>query len=62
MTKMPKQRIKKGRPKKETKYTKTMSIRFTASQWLKILNSAEKSHLEPSVFLRKLILDTLEKE
>jgi hypothetical protein len=50
---------KRGRPKKEIKYTKTINVRLTAQQWLKILNSAERSHLEPSVFIRKTLLDNV---
>ena len=55
-----KQKMKKrGRPKKEVKYTKTINVRLTAQQWVKILNCAERSHLEPSVFIRKTVLDSL---
>ncbi len=50
---------KPGRPKKQIKYTKTISLRFTQPQWLKILTEAEKEHLEPSVFIRKIILDSI---
>ncbi len=50
---------KKGRPKKEIKYTKIINIRLTPQQWLKILNAAEKAHLEPSVFIRKTLLDNI---
>ena len=50
---------KRGRPKKEVKYTKTINVRLTSQQWVKILNCAERSHLEPSVFIRKTVLDGL---
>ena len=56
---MPTQTLKRGRPKKPVKYTKTINVRLTQLQWLKILNAAEKSHLEPSVYIRKVILDYL---
>lgn len=52
---------RKGRPKKSIKYTKTINVRLAPSQWLKILNAAEKAHLEPSVFIRKTVLDYLDK-
>jgi hypothetical protein len=52
---------RRGRPKKAVKYTKTINVRLTQSQWLKVLNAAEKSYLEPSVFIRKTVLDSLAK-
>jgi len=53
---------KRGRPKKVVKYTKTINIRLTPEQWLTVLNSAEEEHLEPSVFMRKTLLDKIEKD
>ena len=50
---------KKGRPKKAVKFTKTINVRLTPDQWLKVLNAAEREHLEPSVLIRKTILDHL---
>lgn len=50
---------KKGRPKKVVKYTKTINVRLTREQWIEILNWAEKAHLEPSVYIRKIVLDFL---
>ncbi|MDD4954890.1 MAG: hypothetical protein PHP17_02490 [Candidatus Omnitrophica bacterium] len=52
-------KIKKGRPKKVVKYTKTINVRLTREQWIEILNWAEKAHLEPSVYIRKIVLDFL---
>ncbi|MFH2145786.1 MAG: hypothetical protein ABII75_07165 [Candidatus Omnitrophota bacterium] len=49
----------RGRPKKATKYTKTINVRLTQEQWLKVLLEAQKAHLEPSVFIRKTVLDFL---
>jgi|TARA_B100000315_G_C14335878_1_gene477359 hypothetical protein len=51
--------IKKGRPKKAVKYTKTINVRLTQSQWVHVLNWAEKANLEPSVYIRKVLLDFL---
>ena len=50
---------KKGRPKKTVKYTKTINVRLTQSQWVHVLNWAEKANLEPSVYIRKVLLDFL---
>ncbi len=50
---------KPGRPKKAIKYTKTINVRLTQAQWTDILATAEKAHLEPSVFVRKTLLDYL---
>lgn len=52
-------KAKKGRPKKVVKYTKTINVRLTREQWVEILNWAEKAHLEPSVYIRKIVLDFL---
>lgn len=49
----------KGRPKKAKRYVKTINVRFTKEQWSEIITWSEKSHLEPSVYLRKIILDFL---
>jgi len=50
---------KRGRPKKAVKFTKTINVRLTQAQWLNVLNAAEGEHLEPSVFIRKTLLDNL---
>jgi hypothetical protein len=55
-----KQRTKRGRPKKAVKYVKTINVRFTQTQWLKILNEADKAKLEVSVYIRKTLLDYIE--
>ncbi|MCK4994382.1 MAG: hypothetical protein KAS13_04965 [Candidatus Omnitrophica bacterium] len=49
----------RGRPKKLVKYTKTINVRFTADQWLQVLLKAQKEHLEPSVHIRKTVLEAL---
>ncbi len=51
---------KKGRPKKAVKYTKTINIRLTQKQWVEVLNWAQKANLEPSVYIRKILLDFLD--
>ena len=56
---MAKKVIKKGRPKKAVKYTKTINVRLTQSQWVQVLNWAEKANLDPSVYIRKVLLDFL---
>jgi len=50
---------KKGRPKKTVKYTKTINVRLTPDQWTQVLGWAEKANLEPSVYIRKVLLDFL---
>lgn len=50
---------KRGRPKKSVKYIKTINVRFTSDQWLKVLNAASETYLEPSVYIRKVVLDSL---
>jgi hypothetical protein len=50
---------KKGRPKKQVRYNKTINIRLTHEQWVEVLNWAQKAHLEPSVYIRKILLDFL---
>ncbi|MFA5270917.1 MAG: hypothetical protein WC412_01080 [Candidatus Omnitrophota bacterium] len=50
---------KRGRPRKMIKYTKTINVRLTREQWVEILNWAQKAHLEPSVYIRKIVLDFL---
>ena len=50
---------KKGRPKKMVKYTKTINVRLTQNQWVQVLNWAQKANLEPSVYIRKILLDFL---
>ena len=51
--------VKKGRPNKTIKYTKTINVRLTQEQWLEVMNWAQKAHLEPSVYIRKILLDFL---
>lgn len=51
--------IKKGRPKKQVKYTKTINVRLTQNQWVQVLNWAQRANLEPSVYIRKVLLDFL---
>jgi hypothetical protein len=48
-----------ARPKKQARYTKIIPIRLTEEQWLKILNIAYKEKLDPSVWIRKTILEKL---
>lgn len=50
---------KRGRPKKAVKYTKTINVRLTQEQWVEVLNWAQKANLEPSVYIRKILLDFL---
>lgn len=50
---------KKGRPKKAVKYTKTINVRLTQNQWVEVLSWAQKANLEPSVYIRKVVLDFL---
>ncbi len=57
--KMAKAVVKKGRPKKAVKYTKTINVRLTQAQWVQVLNWAQKANLEPSVYIRKILLDFL---
>ncbi len=56
---MVKRIIKKGRPKKAVKYTKTINVRLTQGQWVQVLNWAQKANLDPSVYIRKVLLDFL---
>ena len=49
----------RGRPKKAVKYTKTINVRLTRDQWVHVLNWAQKANLEPSVYIRKILLDFL---
>ena len=56
---MAKKATKKGRPKKMIKYTKTINVRLTQTQWVQVLNWAQKANLEPSVYIRKILLDFL---
>ena len=56
---MAKKIVKKGRPKKAVKYTKTINVRLTQSQWVQVLSWAEKANLDPSVYIRKVLLDFL---
>jgi hypothetical protein len=51
--------LKKGRPKKQIKYTKTINVRLTQDQWVHVLAWAQKANLEPSVYIRKVVLDFL---
>ena len=52
-------KVRRGRPKKPVKYTKTINVRLTQDQWVEVLNWARKAHLEPSVYIRKILLDFL---
>jgi len=54
-----KQAEKRGRPKKVIKYSKTINVRLTQNQWIQVLNWAQKANLEPSVYIRKILLDFL---
>ena len=56
---MAKKTIKRGRPKKPVKYTKTINVRLTQNQWVEVLAWAKKANLEPSVYIRKVVLDFL---
>jgi hypothetical protein len=51
--------IKRGRPKKAVKYTKTINVRLTQDQWVEVLAWAQKANLESSVYIRKIVLDFL---
>ena len=51
--------IKKGRPKKTVKYNKTINVRLTQAQWVHVLNWSQIANLEPSVYIRKVLLDFL---
>ena len=51
--------LKRGRPKKPVKYTKTINVRLTQTQWVEVLSWAQKANLEPSVYIRKVVLDFL---
>jgi len=51
---------KRGRPNKAIKYTKIINVRLTQAQWLQVLNWAHKANLEPSVYIRKVLLDFLD--
>ena len=50
---------KRGRPKKVVKYNKTINVRLTHSQWVHVMTWADKANLEPSVYIRKILLDFL---
>ena len=50
---------KKGRPKKVIKYSKTINVRMTQDQWVEVLGWAKRANLEPSVYIRKVLLDFL---
>ena len=56
---MAKKTSKPGRPKKAVKYTKIINVRLTHDQWVQILNWAQRANLEPSVYIRKIVLDFL---
>jgi hypothetical protein len=47
------------RPNKKARYTKVIPIRLTDEQWLAILNAGNKEKLDPSVWIRKVILEKL---
>jgi len=50
---------KKGRPKKVIKYSKTINVRLTQDQWVEVIGWAKRANLEPSVYIRKVLLDFL---
>ena len=52
-------KLRKGRPRKVIKYTKTINVRFTPLQWKEVINWAHRANLEPSVYIRKILLDFL---
>ena len=56
---MAKNTIKRGRPKKVVKYNKTINVRMTHSQWVQVMNWSDRANLEPSVYIRKIVLDFL---
>ena len=56
---MAKSTIKRGRPKKVVKYNKTVNVRLTHSQWVQVMNWSDRANLEPSVYMRKIVLDFL---
>jgi hypothetical protein len=47
------------RPNKKARYTRVIPIRLTEEQWLAILNEGNKDKLDPSVWIRKTILEKL---
>jgi hypothetical protein len=49
----------KGRPKKVIKYSKTINVRLTQDHWVEVLSWAKRANLEPSVYIRKVLLDFL---
>ena len=51
--------IKKGRPKKAVRYNKIINVRLTQAQWVEVLAWAQRANLEPSVYIRKVLLDFL---
>jgi len=51
--------LKKGRPKKAVRYNKTINVRLTQAQWVEVLGWAQRANLEPSVYIRKVLLDFL---
>ena len=51
--------LKKGRPKKAVRYNKTINVRLTQAQWVEFLGWAQRANLEPSVYIRKVLLDFL---
>jgi len=56
---MAKKIIKKGRPKKPVRYNKTINVRLTQGQWVEVLSWAQRANLDPSVYIRKVLLDFL---
>jgi hypothetical protein len=50
---------RRGRPKKVIKYTKTINVRLTQKQWVEVLSWTQRANLEPSVYIRKVLLDFL---
>ncbi|MBD3246961.1 MAG: hypothetical protein GF333_08165 [Candidatus Omnitrophica bacterium] len=52
-------KTRRGRPKKAAKFNKSVNVRLTKNQWSEVMLWAEKAHLEPSVYIRKILLDFL---
>ncbi|MDD5747387.1 MAG: hypothetical protein PHO30_09035 [Candidatus Omnitrophica bacterium] len=44
---------------KKARYTKNINVGLTSAQWQEIINWADKANLEPSAYMRKIVLDFL---
>jgi len=49
----------RNKTKKKVKYTKAINVRLTQHQWVQVITWAEKAHLEPPAYIRKILLDFL---